>query len=195
MGNAITNKRHSVNDRLKMSNGLTEVFLHVLVLNGSALAASDGEKDLITWLARNNQEVVGRGTVGFDLREMPWSENFHQEKDFLLQTINAARSRCLWEKLNYEPRADSVTWSLNEFQKMIESFQKQDVDPASLMEWNKFKPAEYRKCPLHGVYLFSWDFDNKTFDYRSCLICSFNWPQRSKIASIFHDSINDCRLR
>ena len=75
MGNAITNKRHSLNDRLKMSNGLTEAFLHVLVLNGSALATSDGERDLITWLARHDQNVVGRGTVGFDLREMPWSEN------------------------------------------------------------------------------------------------------------------------
>lgn len=190
MGNAITNKRHSLNDRLKMSNGLTEVFLHVLVLNGSALATSDGERDLITWLPRHNQNVVGRGTVGFDLRAMPWSENFHQEKDFLLRTIDAARSRSLWEKLDYGPRADWVIWTLNEFQKMIESFQKEDVDPASLMEWNKFKPVEYRKCPLHGVYLFSWAEDNKTFDYRSCLLCSFYWPQRSKIASIFHSSIN-----
>ena len=179
-----------MNGRLKMSNGLTEVFLDVLVLNGSALAASDGERDLITWLACNNQNVVGRGTVGFDLREMPWSENFDQEKDFILRTIDAARSRSFWEKLDYEPRADSIFWSLDEFRKMIESFQKEDVDPASLMKWNEIKPVEYRKCPLHGVYLFSWASDNKTFDYRSCLICSYNWPQRSKIASIFHDSIN-----
>src|SRR5215472_6952454 len=178
MGNAITNKRHSLNDRLKMSNSLTGVFLDVLVLNGSVLATTDGEKGLITWLASHNQEVVGRGTVGFDLCEMPWSENFHQEKDFLLRTIDAARSRCLWEKLGYEPRADFVIWSLNEFQKMIESFQKEDADPASLMEWNHAKPAEYRRCSKHGVYLYSWAQDNKTFDKHSCLICSYTaWKQ------------------
>ena len=35
---------------LQMSNGLTDVFLNVLILSGSALAKTVSEKRLIVWL-------------------------------------------------------------------------------------------------------------------------------------------------
>ena len=56
---------------LQMSNGLTDVFVNVLVLSGSALARTVSEKRLIVWLAEKDQSRMGAGTVDFDLWEMP----------------------------------------------------------------------------------------------------------------------------
>ena len=39
---------------LQMSNGLTDVFVNVLVLSGSALAKTVSEKRLIVWLAESD---------------------------------------------------------------------------------------------------------------------------------------------
>ncbi|MDE6728657.1 MAG: hypothetical protein K2J80_12080, partial [Oscillospiraceae bacterium] len=69
MGNCITFGE----DSLKMSNGLTAVFIDVITLAGSRIAQTVDEKRLIVWLAEKDQSVVGIGTVGFDIREMPWN--------------------------------------------------------------------------------------------------------------------------
>lgn len=45
------------------------------MLSGSELAKTNREKEFIIWLAQRDQNVVGRGTVGFDLDEMPWIED------------------------------------------------------------------------------------------------------------------------
>ena len=69
---------------LQMSNGLTDVFLNVLILSGSALAKTVSEKRLIVWLAEKDQSRVGAGTVDFDLWEMPWDLNtFEEDRAFL----------------------------------------------------------------------------------------------------------------
>ena len=39
---------------LQMSNGLTDVFVNVLVLSGSALARTENKKRLIVWLAESD---------------------------------------------------------------------------------------------------------------------------------------------
>ena len=68
---------------LQMSNGLTDVFVNVLVLSGSALAKTVSEKRLIVWLAEKDQSRVGAGTVDFDLWEMPWDSNtFEEDRGF-----------------------------------------------------------------------------------------------------------------
>lgn len=56
-----------------MSNGLTSVFIEVLAISGSILAKTNREKEMIIWLAQRDQSVVGIGTVGFDIDEMPWT--------------------------------------------------------------------------------------------------------------------------
>lgn len=59
------------------------MFIEVLVISGSILAGTNREKELIIWLAQRDQSVVGIGTVGFDIDEMPWTVNsFASEKDF-----------------------------------------------------------------------------------------------------------------
>lgn len=76
---------------LCMSNGTIDVFIDVLTLSSSALAKAEQEKLLTVWLAEKDQAVVGLGTVGFDLCEMPWTaEGFVQEREFLCRIIDAA---------------------------------------------------------------------------------------------------------
>jgi len=67
MGNTISLpvKFNDVVEPISMSNGLTSVFIEVLVISGSILANTDREKELIIWLAQRDQSVVGIGTVGF----------------------------------------------------------------------------------------------------------------------------------
>ncbi|MGG3507727.1 hypothetical protein ABES58_19860 [Paenibacillus lautus] len=75
MGNAISLPKgleHLV-DSLHMSNGLTSVFIEVLAISGSQLAKTNRERELIIWLAQRDQAIVGIGTVGFDIDEMPWT--------------------------------------------------------------------------------------------------------------------------
>ena len=43
---------------IQMSNGLTDVFLNVLILSGSALAKTVSEKRLIVWLAEKDQSRI-----------------------------------------------------------------------------------------------------------------------------------------
>ena len=42
---------------IQMSNGLTDVFINVLVLSGSLLAHTSDEKRLIVWLAEKDQKI------------------------------------------------------------------------------------------------------------------------------------------
>ena len=75
-------------DTISMSNGLTDVFISVLVLSGSRLAETVDEKRLIVWFAEKDQSRVGMGTVGFDIREMPWNiERFEESRLFMLNTV------------------------------------------------------------------------------------------------------------
>ena len=74
MGNIICFNRNSpAHDCIRMSNGATDVFINVLAISGSALAETEQEKRLIVWLSEKDQKV-GRGTVGFDIVEMPWQK-------------------------------------------------------------------------------------------------------------------------
>jgi hypothetical protein len=153
-----------------MSNGLTSVFLSVLLLNGSALAISDREKELVAWLAGHDQAIRGLGTVGFDLSEIPWSEDCDREKAFLIRVIDDAKSKRLWERLDYEPHF-AVLGALDQFRRMIDVFRKEDLEPSACQQWSQSRPRQFLKCPEHGVYLTSWSEDGM-FDECSCLLCN-----------------------
>ncbi|MGG1942855.1 hypothetical protein ABFY57_24575 [Paenibacillus polymyxa] len=88
---------NDVVEPIGMSNGLTSVFIEVLAISGSVLAKTNREKELIIWLAQRDQSVVGIGTVGFDIDEMPWTiGSFESEKDFILDTISNAADGLGW---------------------------------------------------------------------------------------------------
>ncbi len=119
-----------------MSNGLTDVFFNVLVLSGSALAQSVEQKQLIVWLAEHDQSRVGRGTVGFDLCDMPWDPaTFAEDKGFLIQAISAAKERLGWEKLDYQPNEDILFPCLDLFAELLSGMDASKIQPEALKEW------------------------------------------------------------
>jgi hypothetical protein len=164
MGNTISmpeGQKHLV-ESISMSNGLIYVFLELLVINGSILAQTNRERELIIWLAQHDQSIVGIGTVGFDIDEMPWTlDNFEQEQDFLIRTITSAINGLGWERLGYEPRKEWIIEKLEQYQLMIGTFEKQYVNETYYSEWSEIEendynptiPVGYPKCSIHQVYL------------------------------------------
>ncbi|MDE7281803.1 MAG: hypothetical protein K2N36_08720, partial [Ruminiclostridium sp.] len=104
MSNIVWSGAGNDSECVRMSNGLTDVFINVLVLSGSNLAQTAEEKRLIVWLAEKDQSNAGIGTVGFDVCEMPWNiEAFKETKTFLLNVIEGAKNKSGWELLEYTP--------------------------------------------------------------------------------------------
>lgn len=165
MGNHITFGE----DSLKMSNGLTAVFIDVLTLAGSRLAQTEDEKRLIVWLAEKDQSVVGIGTVGFDIREMPWdTERFEENKRFMLKVTEAAENRTDWDKLGYQPNEEHIFWALKKFAELISQMTIGDVDENETREWLAAAESDdpvlcgFPKCPKHETLL----------TYFGCLFCN-----------------------
>ncbi|MDN8592725.1 hypothetical protein Q0V21_28805 [Paenibacillus sp. 11B] len=156
---------------LSMTNTLTAVFLEVIVISGSMTAKTNREKELIIWLAQRDQEVVGIGTVGFDIDELPWAtENFIEEKEFLIEALDNAICGQVWSKLSYEPNKEMVITCLEHFKKMIIAFEVNDVDEQQYLEWIEDNdqdetptiPVGYPKCDKHNILL----------SCHGCLICN-----------------------
>ena len=145
---------------LQMGNGLTDVFLNVLVISGSALARTDSERRLVVWLAEKDQSRMGYGAIGFDLSEMPWTLNtFDTDKNFLLQAVAAARNRLNWEKLDYCPDEEMLFPCLDHFSELISNFSFSKIQPKALEEWLAESDASdpvmsgFPRCPKHQTLL------------------------------------------
>lgn len=148
------------NEQLQLSNGLTDVFLNVLILSGTRLATNDAEKRMIVWLAEKDQSKRGMGTVGFDIGEMPWDpEKFSECKSFLLNTIQAAEDKLGWETLDYKPNKNLLFPALKQFREMVSSFEKADIYPGALEEWLENAEEDdpvlcgFPKCEKHEALL------------------------------------------
>ena len=159
MGNTIRFNNNTPDDRIHMSNGATDVFINVLALSGSALAKTTQEKRLIVWLSEKDQKV-GRGTVGFDVVEMPWQkETFANDKAFMLRVIEAAENKLDWEKLDYTPNPDYILHNLRQFKKFIERMTDQDIDENAAVEWldgiESDDPVNcgFPRCKIHNTLL------------------------------------------
>lgn len=156
MGNHITFGE----DSLKMSNGLTAVFIDVMTLAGTRVAQIEDEKRLIVWLAEKDQSVVGIGTVGFDIREMPWNtERFEENKRFMLSVVEAAENGTDWDKLGYQPNREMLFPALKKFAEMISQMTAADVDENKTREWLSAAEADdpvlcgFPRCPKHETLL------------------------------------------
>ncbi|MFD8999049.1 hypothetical protein [Streptomyces abikoensis] len=93
-------------DDLYLSNGGTAVFLDVLWLAVSALARRPWDFRFAALLALQDQTVMGRGVVGFDLEDLDWGRTpaeWARNKDFVLRVIDLALERHRWDELDYEP--------------------------------------------------------------------------------------------
>lgn len=157
----MSNIIYSGDKDLQMSNGLTDVFINVLVLSGSRVAVSDSEKRFVVWLAERDQSRVGGGTVGFEISEMPWSvSDFAECKAFLLNTVKFAEQRLGWEALDYPPNENMLFPVLRKFGEMITEFSAKEINPTGYEEWlaassGEYDPMQkgYPKCEKHSVLL------------------------------------------
>lgn len=151
---------HNRDKDIVMSNGLTDVFINVIVLAGSRLAKTEEQKRLIIWLAEKDQTAIGIGAVGFDIRNMPWNtETFKKDKAFMLKTIRYALNKKYWDKLDFEPNEKILFPVLNQFAELIEAFEEDDIRPDELPKWleasDKDDPVHngFPVCPKHNVLL------------------------------------------
>lgn len=111
-------------DRLYLSNGGTEVFVEVLTLAASALAARDWDYRFAGLLALQDQSVMGRGAVGFDLGELDWGGSDEERaaaKGFVLRVLGLAERRHRWDELGYEPPHAAAY--LTRFREIVEAFE------------------------------------------------------------------------
>ena len=114
-------------DSLVMSNGGTDVLISVLALSGSVIAQTENEKRLMVYLLENDQ-IRGRGCVGFEIVEMPWTiETFEEDKAFMKKVIGGAKKKTGWEKLDYHPDERLVFHDLRAFEKLIDRMTVDDI--------------------------------------------------------------------
>ncbi|MEL5953744.1 hypothetical protein AADR41_02915 [Streptomyces sp. CLV115] len=124
MGNTF----HGGGRTLSLSNGGTAVFVDVLVLAVSDLADSAWEYRFATLLALQDQGVMGRGAVGFDLEDIDWGRSPGEQaaaKGFVLRVLDLALRRHRWDELGYEP--PFAEEYLRQYREMVEAFDPADA--------------------------------------------------------------------
>ncbi|MFD3502989.1 hypothetical protein [Streptomyces sp. NPDC058678] len=100
----------------------TAVFIDVLMLAVSDLASEDWDFRFAALLTLQDQNVMGRGAVGFDLAEFDWGATERERaraKDFVLRATALAASGHRWSELGYHP--PRVHDYLHRFTTMVES--------------------------------------------------------------------------
>lgn len=149
----------SDDDSLVMSNGGTDVFINILALSGSVIARSESEKRLMVYLSEKDQ-IIGRGCVGFDIVEMPWDkETFEEDKKFIIQVINGARNKNGWERLDYSPNEEFVSYYLDTFENLINRMTVDDIREDSLEYWLSESEGDdpvccdFPRCKKHNIFL------------------------------------------
>ena len=81
----------------------------------------------MVYLSEKDQ-IIGRGCVGFDIIEMPWDkETFEEDKKFIIQLINGARNKAGWERLDYSPNEELVSYYLDTFENLIKRMTVGDI--------------------------------------------------------------------
>ena len=138
---------------IRMTNGLTSVFIKVLCLAASALARRDQERALAVSLAEHDQGWYGVGTVGFDVGDLPWSaDTLDEDQAFLRRMVTAAQARTGWERLGYVPREEPLQSCLEQFRTLIEGATAGSIRRG----WSNDRPeivsAPWIFCPIHQVY-------------------------------------------
>ena len=146
-------------DSLAMSNGGTDVLINILALSGSVIVRTESEKRLMVYLSEKDQ-IAGRGSVGFDIVDMPWDkETFEEDKKFMIRLINGARNRIGWERLDYCPNEELVSDYLNAFENLIGRMTVEDIREESLNHWlSEAKEDDpvwcgFPRCEKHNTFL------------------------------------------
>ena len=141
---------------LALSNGGTDVLFDVLTLAGCHLARTTWEQHLILMFATGHR--AGRGMSGFDLIELPWTEDWPGEKAFLLSVLDLAAGCHRWDELGYDPpyARDHVT----RYRDMVAGFTPHSApscEGPDGVDWSaRLDPEDVLRCERHGLYVGSY---------------------------------------
>ncbi|MEV6757002.1 hypothetical protein [Streptomyces sp. NPDC051214] len=147
MGNVFSDATES----LYLSNGGTAVFVNVLMLAVSDLVDDEWDYRFASLLSLQDQNMMGRGAVGFDLRDIAWGTTDSERvrsKEFVLRATALALSGHRWSELDYEP--PFARDYLRQFQAMVESFEP----TGEVRRAGDFPGADERavaSCALHRI--------------------------------------------
>ncbi|MEU7648089.1 hypothetical protein [Streptomyces huasconensis] len=137
---------------LDLSNGGTEVFIDVLMLAVSDLAEAEWDYRFAALLTLQDQNVMGRGAVGFDLGDIVWGASTSERarsQDFVLRTVALALRRHRWSELGYDPPL--ARGYLLQFETMVKSF----VPPADGTQLGEGFPSPQDRavasCTRHRI--------------------------------------------
>ena len=117
-------------DDLYLSNGATAVFVDVLALAVSSLAEGEWEHRFAALVALQDQNLMGRGAVGFDLAGLDWGATAGERaaaKAFVLDVLDLAARHHRWEELDYEP--PFAEGYVRRFREIVASFDPAGADP------------------------------------------------------------------
>ncbi|MFJ2922188.1 hypothetical protein [Streptomyces sp. NPDC087307] len=138
---------------LSMSNGGTAVFVDVLMLAVSDLAESVWEYRFAALLTLQDQSVMGRGVVGFDLEDIDWGDSPRERaaaKDFVLRVLDLALRRHQWDELGYDP--PFAERYLRQYREMVEAFDPADaVRTSGIIPFPDPEEAAMAMCVRHRV--------------------------------------------
>ncbi|MEV0321544.1 hypothetical protein ACIBKX_16050 [Streptomyces sp. NPDC050658] len=150
---------------LDLANSGTAVFIDALTLAVSDLADEEWDFRFAALLTLQNQEVMGRGAVGFDLEDIEWGgtpQERSRARDFVLRATELAMSGHRWSELDYE--SPTVHGYLRQFRAMVEEFTPAErTDSVGVFP----RPAEraVASCARHRILtaLPYWD---------GCFLCT-----------------------
>lgn len=164
MANVINlNQDAPVDEWLSISNGTTSMIIELIGLSGSIMAQSDAEKSMIVWLLEKDQNVVGLGTVGFCVVDMPWTAgDFEDQWLFMLKVLEGVRNQLGWNRLSYSPNIEFVAFCITRLEAMFRKITIDMIDEENTKEWRTTaEPNDpinngYPKCREHGMLLTLW---------------------------------------
>jgi len=165
MANIFTNTKvnHHI---LRMSNGLTSVFIETYCVAGADLAKAPFEKDLMIWFGQRDWIILGMGVEGFDISEIIWNPNqFNQQKAFILGVLDAIYKKRNWEYLSYPPNEELLFGKLNDFKAMLLAFTQEhhegDDEREGIFDFNG-AIEKYERCQKHKSYKH----------WQGCVVCN-----------------------
>ncbi|MFB7596736.1 hypothetical protein [Streptomyces sp. NPDC056160] len=148
MGNTF----NSDGDGLYLSNGGTAAFVDVLMLAVTDLVEEPWDYRFAALLSLQDQNVMGRGAVGFDLKDIDWGaspEEQARNKDFVLRVTDLALNGHRWDEMDYYPpfAADH----LRRFRAMVAAYPLAYRDGGSPMAFPGHAEAAMASCARHRV--------------------------------------------
>ncbi|MFJ4618714.1 hypothetical protein [Streptomyces sp. NPDC088812] len=153
-------------DSMYLSNGGTAVFTEVLTLAVAELAERPWELRFAALLSWQDQNVLGRGAVGFDLAGLDWGATAGERaaaRDFVLRVIRLAARRHRWDELGYEPPYAPAY--LRRFLELVEGFEP----PAAVPPGDALPPPAVACCTRHRVL-------SGLPDWEGCVFCHRDGP-------------------